>query len=367
VSKKKMQRLLRLHFAALVGGDTRDPMSVSLGDILERDVLQWNPSASVASVPWASMTKSKAISQASALVADANASFLFAMRALSEPVAWTPSVERRIVLGQSATVSEAVAAMDHTLASPVLFVGAPCRARFLMKRTCATSGSVDTHFCVRSIDGVWHNIHTGDTHKEHAKWAGCTQFAAVPKSKFLIGIRGTSVLLGDLESPQTGFQTSVRNPDMIDVEIIPSGAIVVTIGRRNDDTGGSLQHETVAFRVSESDQIESVTLTADEAKEAETACNEREVNKTFDAYRVSCPLAARVVSPWKSDIVLQEDIVFEDEGHGTVVGLMGHAADMWIAHATGVVIHVVGGSIVQRVDLGVACTNAVNIPPLKLG
>jgi hypothetical protein len=361
-SKKKMQRVLRLHFASIVGGDTRDPMSVALGESLERDVLQWVPSAPVSSVPWASMTKSKAISQAAFLVSDQCASFLFSMRSLSEPVAWSPDVERRIVLGQAASVSEAISALDHTLASPVTLVGAACRTRFLMKRPCLCTGTVDTHLWVRGVDGQWRNIQTQTVCKENSKWSGCSLFASVPKSDLLIAIRGSSVLLGTFAQPQLAFQTTVRDADMMEVEIVPSGAIVLTVGRRNEDTGGSFQHESVAFRLNESASLESVTLTVDEAKEAEAACLSRESTRQFDFSRVSSPLAARVVSPWASDIVLQEDIVFEDMGHGSVVGLMGHANDMWIAHATGVVIHVVDGAIVQRVDVGTACTHAVSFP-----
>jgi hypothetical protein len=148
---------------------------------------------------------------------------------------------------------------------------------------------------------------------------------------------------------------------MLEVEIVPSGAIVLTVSRRNEDTGGSLQHETVAFRINDA-ALESVTLTEQEAQEAEAALVAREQSKQFDASRVSCPLAARVHSPWKSEIVLQEDIVFEDLDHGTVVGLMGHATDMWIAHATGVVIHVVGGTVVHRMNVGTPLTHAVAFP-----
>jgi hypothetical protein len=148
---------------------------------------------------------------------------------------------------------------------------------------------------------------------------------------------------------------------MLEVEIVPSGAIVLTVSKRNEDTGGSLQHETVAFRINDA-ALGSVTLTEQEANDAEAAVVAREQSKHFDASRVSCPLAARVHSPWKSEIVLQEDIVFEDLDHGTVVGLMGHATDMWIAHATGVVIHVVGGSVVHRINVGTALTHAVAFP-----
>ena len=147
---------------------------------------------------------------------------------------------------------------------------------------------------------------------------------------------------------------------MLDIEIVPSGAIVLTIARRNEDTGGTLQHETVAFRLN--DTVEAVTLTPEEARDAEAAVAEREAQKAFDFSTVSSPLAARVASPWHSDIVLQEDIVFEDEGHGTVVGVLGHAGDMWIAHATGVVLHVVDGVVAERVDLGLACTHAIGFP-----
>ena len=359
-----MERLLRLHFSEVVQGDTRDPMSLALGTTLETDVLQWVPGASVAAIPWASMTKSRAITEACRLVADAPASFLFAQRALAETVHWTPEAERRIVFGQASNVAEAVAALDNTLTTPRAFVGAPCRARFLQKRECACSGPVSSEFWVRGTDAVWRNVHTKTTQKEGASWEGCTSFASIPKSAFLVGIRGQAVLLGTFKAPQLSFQTTVRDADMLEVEIVPSGSIVLTASRRNEDTGGSLQQETVAFRVTEDAHLESVTLTAQEVKEAEAQALVQDTSKEYDLSRVSSPLCARVVSPWKADIVLQEDIVFQDEGHGTVVGIMGHANDMWIAHATGMIVHVNNGVVTDRLDLGFACTHAVSFPSL---
>ena len=359
-----MERLLRLHFSALVQGDTRDPMSLALGTCLETDVLKWVPSAPVAAVPWASMTKSRAITEACRIVAEAPASFLFAQRALAETVQWTPEAERRILLGQASNVAEAVAALDKTLATPRAFVGAPCRARFLQKRECACTGAVSSHLWVRAVDGTWRNVHTKSSQKEGTRWESCKAFASIPKSTFLVGTSGQTVLLGTLKAPQLSFQTSVRDADILEVEIVPSGTIVLTVSRRNEDTGGPLQQETVAFRVTEDARLESVTLTAQEVKEADAEALQQDASKAYDVSRMTSPLCARIVSPWKSDIALKEDIVFQDEGHGTVVGMMGHASDFWLAHATGMIVHVKGGEIADRLDLGMACTHAVAFPPL---
>lgn len=362
-----MERLLRLHFSAVVQGDTRDPMSLALGTALETDVLQWVPTASVGAIPWASMTKSRAISEACQIVAQTPTSFLFAQRALAETVEWTPEAERRVLLGQACNVAEAVAALDLTLTSPRGFAGAPCRARFLRKRECSCKGDVNLHFWVRGVDAVWRNVQTKGFQKEGSAWESCTSFASIPKSTFLVGVKGQAVLLGTFKAPQLSFQTSVRDADMLEVEIVPSGSIVLTVSRRNEDTGGALQQETVAFRVTEDNHLESVTLTAQEAKDAEAHAIKQDASKEYDLSRVSSPLCARIVSPWAADIVLQEDIVFRDEGHGTVVGITGHANEFWVAHATGMIVHVKDGAITDRLDLGIACTNAVAFPSVTRG
>lgn len=360
--ERKMERLIRLVLRDIVDGDTRDPMSSALATTLETHLLQWVPESDVASLPWPAMTKSRAISHAVDLILKAPGSFLFQQRAQADDLQWSPAVERRVLLGQACTSAEALCALDKTLSNPALFVGAACRARFLQRRDCLCTGDLKSDLWVRGDDSVWRNASMQATADEGPGWRDCSSFASIPNSRMLIGLRGQTVLLGTLKAPSLGFQTSVRSPDMIDVELIPSGTIVVTLAKRNEDTGGCLQHETVAFRISDTNTLESVTLSPKEAADAEAAVQVREHDRTYDFSRVSCPLAARMVSSWKADIVLQEDIVFEDEGHGTVIGLVGHAKDFWVAHATGLVLHVKDGTIVSRTDLGLACTHAVGFP-----
>lgn len=357
-----MDKLLRLHFAEVVGGDTSDPMSSALGRALESDVLHWNPKARVSVVPWASMSRSYAITHASRLVSEQPTSFVFAKRAMASSVSWSFEAERRIVLGFAQTVDEAVAALDLSLPSPYPFVGAACRARFLQKRECVTRGLHAPDMWVRTTGFQWIHIPSLVEIAEGAAWNRCTTFSSIPKTEWVVGLRNRHVLIGTLKSPVLQVETTVKSPDMLECEVIPSGSIVVTVGKRNEDTGGSFMSETMAFRVRDDNTLDPVCLSKEEAAEAQANAEEREVSKQFDFACITSPLSAQILSPWFSRIVFQEDVVYEDNGHGTVVGIAGHAQDMWIAHATGIVVHVVNGQEVDRLDVGCACSAAITLP-----
>jgi hypothetical protein len=357
-----MEKLLKLHFAGVVGGDTLDPMSSALGRTLESDVLRWHPQARVSSVPWASMTKLHAITIASRLVAENASSFLFSMRATAQPVKWSLESERRIVLGLADTVDEGVVALDKSLPSPVAFVGAACRARFLRKRECVTQGLHMPDMWVRTAQFEWIHIPSMARAPEGPAWNRCTTFASIPKTEWMVGLRNRHVLLGTRQAPLLHLETTVRSPDMVECEVIPSGSIVITVGKRNEDTGGSYMSETMAFRVRDDNTLDPVCLTKEEAAEAQANAEARESSKVFDFACITSPMSAQILSPWHSRIVFQEDVVYEDEGHGTVVGISGHAEDMWIAHATGIVVHIVHGEQVERLDVGCPCTASITLP-----
>ena len=354
---------MRLHFAQILQGDTLDPMSVLLARTLQEEILKWCPTASVATVAWASMSKANAITHACRFVAASPQSFLFARRVDATPIDWCPEAERRLLLGLASDTHEAVAAMDKSLPSPTRFVGALCRLRFVQRRECSSTAEKLQDLWVRVKSDKYEWVHVPSMRRvlEGAAWSKCTVFSSIPGTQFIVGIRGKHVLLGTLESPHLQVESTVRQANVLESEVIPSGSIIVSISQRNEDTGGACQSETMAFRISEENTLEPVQLNKHEAADAQKNAEERERSKHFDFSTVTCPLGAIIHSPWHADIVLQEDIVWRDENHGTVVGLIGHPHDMWLVHASGIVLHVMNGTVETRSDVGTPCFAAISL------
>lgn len=356
--------VLRVWLTKFVVEDAQTPMTLALADALEAELKRLSKGATPSRFPLASVNKSKALTLSVAHVigtwtTEESQHFLFQLRTETEACDWTASVERRIILQSPHTIAEALSLQDRTLQSPHAFVGVPCRVTELRAAVRSCTMSNVPQLWMRS-NGEWHSMSSSHTLKQPKEFAQCHTFAWIPTTTLIVALSAKAVFVGSFNETKARakLETSVRNPSIVEIEIIPSGTILITVSNRNEDTGGITQTETSAFRIDDNDNLTPVVLSVEEALAAEEATQKRIKAQHFDFARMSCPLAARVLSPWHSQIVFEDDIVFEDKDHGTVLGLCGCASDMWIGHASGLIVHLTNGKV-QREDLGRECDASV--------
>lgn len=289
------------------------------------------------SVPFAAMTTKKAIEVAVDLVCESwkknpaiYEKYLESLR--SEKIVWSLDLERRL---EKEDLSGAeILALDEERISNEVVVGQPFRKRDLRDEHSNAYAS-----SVKGPQGF----------EPCAGFAECTLFTRVPSSKIILGYKKDHLVVGSFEKVYAVVETSIRDADYLDSEIVPCGAIVITVGVRNALSGGLAKQESLTFRLDEDLALVPHSLSDEEAKEAELDSEKRLAGeKEFDFSENSCPLTA-VSSMILTTIVIGDKIIHKTRG--TVKHLSGAPNDFWIVFATGRCEHVVDSkSTESRLD-----------------
>ena len=294
--------------------------------LLQSEMLKLAP-IDLYSIPFAAMTGQKALEIATDLVIEAwtkdETLCSKFTSSLSSPE-WTLDLEKRNETGD--LLPEEVFAKMSKKTSDLVTIGQPFRKRDLRtEKSKAFSKEVpEPKSFVLSKD-----------------FADCSLITRVPSSKIVIGYKKDKLIVGTYEKASATVETTISKADFLDSEIVPCGAIVVTIGCRNDLSGGLSQQESLAFRLDENLSLVPYSLTNNEAREAEDASDDKiEGKREYDFNENSCPLSA-LSSAFSTQIILSDKIIYETEG--TVRFLKGAPNDFWIAFQTGRLEHIVDG------------------------
>ena len=308
-----------------------EKMTSSLRIKLQAHVLLLAPNADMFSIPFAAMTTAKAFEIAASLILDEwSKDESLAKKYISsvkhEPLVWSAEFEKR---NADNRLTESEILSKYSGVTNEVLLGQAYRKRDLQKeKSKAFSTKVQEPRGFTPSD----------------EWGGCTLFTRVPSSKIILGYKKNQILIGS-DNPNAAVETSIRDADYIDCEIVPCGAIVVTIGIRNSLSGGLAKQESLAFRLDEQLSLVPYSLTAAEALEAEEESEKRLQGETaFDFAENSCPLSAQS-SFAKTEIIIGDKIIYETKG--TLKHLCGAPNDFWLVFVTDVALHVKDGNIVE--------------------
>lgn len=357
-----MEQLLELYLRSLIPGEAEEHMNLQLNDILIEQLKKW--SKSVIEPLFASMSKGKAIKECKSLILDSwteaeSKKFLFYLRGITETVDWSEEVERVCILNQPLNLSQALTSYDASL-EHLHMTGPAFRLRDLKKELQYPKfeGKQEIFIRVKGKDGVWRHENNVDTFKEAKQLKDCKTFIQIPGTNFLLGAIKHQVYLSkfDQKSCFGCIDTSVKEIDFMEYEIIPSGTILVTVGKRNLDTGGFIQTECIALRISDEGNLSPVTITKQEAEEAEKE-NEKEI-LVYDFFRKSSPLSSYTTSPWRSYFIYN-DLIHQFFHFGTVLGIYGVPSNYKVVFASGLLIHVKSQVTVHQYDFGIPLTASV--------
>lgn len=281
------------------------------------------------SVPFAAMTTKKAIEVAIDLVCESwiqYPSFMISYldRLRAQKVVWSVDLERRAETDEL-TEAETLALHDKKVDNEIV-VGQSFRKRDLRKESSKAFAS---------------SVKEPQPFEPCAGFASCTLFTRVPSSKIILGYKKDHLVVGSFEKVYATVETSIRDADYLDSEIVPCGAIVITVGVRNALSGGLAKQESLTFRLDEDLELVPHSLSDEEAKEAELDCEKRLAGeKEYDFSENSCPLTA--ISSMKLTLIVIGDKIIH-ETRGTVKHLSGAPNNFWIIFATGRCEHVVNG------------------------
>jgi hypothetical protein len=316
--------------SAVLSKITTDEKMTSCSRIkLQAAVLKLAP-ADMFAVPFAAMTTKKAIEIATTLVLDewikdekCLRTYVDSVRA---PVQWSEELEKRF---ESHTLTEAeVVAKYENKISNVSVCGQPFRQRDLKKEASKAFSKqvVAPRGFTPSPD-----------------YAGCAYFTRVPSSKIILGYKKDHLVIGSLEKASATVETSIRDGNYLDCEIVPCGAIVVTIGVRNELSGGLAKQESLTFRLDQNLALIPYSMTASEASEAEDEADKKIAGESdFDFAENSCPLSALCTFP-SCDIIIGDKIIYSTTG--TVKYLCGAPNNFWIVFVTGRAEHIVDSKV----------------------
>jgi hypothetical protein len=356
-----MEKLLDLYLRSLIPGESDENMNLQLSEVLKEELKRWT--TTLIEPLFASMSKGKAIKECKSLILDTwteaeSKKFLFYLRTLEEVVDWKEDVERRCILEEYKTLSEALIAYDQTL-EHVFATGPAFRLRDLRKELHFPTfkAKQECFVRVRGIDGIWRN-EKGGTFKEAKQLASCKVFVLIPGTEFLLGACKNQIFLSKFNQKSCfgAIESSVKDIDFMEYEIIPSGTILVTVAKRNIDTGGFIQTECIAFRIHDDGNLKPVALTKEEAEEAEKEST-KEIT-VYDFSRFSSPLSSYTEHPWKSYFIYQ-DTIYQYFHYGTIVGIYGVPSFYKVVFASGLILHVDSQVIKDRIDTGIAVTASV--------
>lgn len=357
----QMEKLLDFYLQSLIPGGADENMNLQLSDILKDQLKRWT--STLIEPLFASMSKGKAIRECKSLILDTwteteSKKFLFHLRTLAEVVEWKEDVERRCILEDYANLSEALIAYDKTL-EHVCATGPAFRLRDLRKeiKYPLFTAKQDYYVRVRGIDGLWRN-ETGTIFKEAKQLANCKTFILIPGTEFLLGADKNQVFLSKFNQKSCfgAVETSVKEIDYFEYEIIPSGTILVTVAKRNIDTGGFIQTECIAFRINDKGNLMPVSLSKEEAQEAEAEAN-KEI-QVYDFSRFSSPLSSYTENPYHSSFIYQ-DCIHQIFHYGTILGVMGVPSSYKVVFASGLIVTTNHQVIVDRKDVGIPLTACV--------
>lgn len=338
-----------------------DYMNIQSSEVLKSQIKKW--CISEIEPLFASMKKGKALEECFTLITDSwseqhQKEFIFFLRATVDfdEINWSPSIERKCILQTPESLSEAIVIHDKSLDHYYL-TGQPIRLRDIRKENINKSIQCKQNefsLLFRGLDYVWRSI-DGKQFQEAKQLHGCTLFLQIPNTLYLLGTEKNKLYLSKLGEKNcfACLETSIKEIDYFDYEIIPSGSIVITVGKRNQSTGGLLQTECMAFRLENT--LVAISLTKEEAEEAEKVAS-KEVHFYDFSYRTS-PLSAYTQTPWKSQIIFKDSILHEFE-YGTVIGVYGIPQHYKVVFSSGIYVHVKNENI-QKIDLGYPCSACI--------
>jgi len=357
-----MEKLLELYLRSLIPGEAEEHMNFQLSETLNEQLRKW--SNTLIEPLFASMSKGKAIRECKSLLLDSwtdaeSKKFLFFLRGITETVDWSEEVERRCILNQASNLSEALTAYDESL-ERIAMTGPAFRLRDIRKdiQYPKFEGKQEVFVRVRGTDGCWRNESNSSTYKEAKQLQSCKTFLLLPGTNFLLGAKNNQVFLSkfDQKSCFGCIDTTVKYIDFMEYEIIQSGTILVTVAKRNLDTGGFIQTECIALRINDEGNLTPVTITKQEAEEAEKEA-EKEIT-VYDFSRKSSPLTSFTATPWRSYFIYQ-DLIHQLFHYGTVLGIFGVPSNYKVVFASGLLLHVHHQVTVTRFDFGIPLTAAV--------
>ncbi len=356
-----MEKLLDLYLHSLIPGESEENMNLQLSDLLKEQLKRWT--TTLIEPLFGSMSKGKAIKECKSLILDSwketeSKKFIFHLRTLAEVVGWKEDVERRCILQDYTNLSEALTAYDQTL-EHVFATGPAFRLRDLQKdlNYPKFEAKQECFVRVKGIDGLWRN-EKGTVFKEAKQLATCKVFVLIPGTEFLLGACKNQVFLSKFNQKSCfgAIESTVKDIDFMEYEIIPSGTILITVAKRNIDTGGFIQTECVALRIHDDGNLKPVALSKEEALEAEKEST-KEITK-YDFSRFSSPLSSYTENPWKSYFIYQ-DTIYQYFHYGTILGIYGVPSLYKVVFASGLILHVNSQVIVDRIDTGIALTASV--------
>jgi len=298
---------------------------------LQAEVLKLAP-ADMFAIPFAAMTTKKAVEIASTLVLDEwakNESLIDSFKnSIRKDVEWSPEFEKRLEEGRL-SATEILAKCENKIVHE-FDIGQPFRKRDLRKEESKAFANF---------------VDAPRPFSPSADYVDCTLFTRVPSSKIILGYKKDKLVIGSLEKATAVVETSIRDGDYIDCEIVPCGAIVVTVGVRNELSGGLTKQESLTFRLDQNLSLIPYSMTTSEAAEAEDDADKKSSGEQeFDFAENSCPLSASSNFPF-CNVIIGDKIIYKTQG--TAKYLLGAPNNFWIVFATGRAEHVVSGLITE--------------------
>ena len=260
-------------------------------------------------------------------------------------VQWSPALERKI-LSPSDALSSALSISKWRSNAPIpQFIGKPFPFREIRGEGSSLNltEATDSPTCLVLTDTEWIRLGGIPTKRFPPE---CKYASMIPSTTMCASILSNGkISIMDLATKDAEIQveSSLKNPNYINVEILPRGSILLTVGIRNEDTGGIIEQENFGFRFDDKEipQLEAFEISKEELKEAELVDFNRN-STNHDERDENC-----VYSIFHNENYHATILDYNDSGMITLpfpcVGVIGFHSNVWVASYGGRLIHLSTG------------------------